>query len=141
MSDKTVGPLVYFRAENGNYTYNGAQPLDVPTVVIGNTANVKNAASLVWPAVDTTLSNFPGMENPLYNSGKATTYKWVNDKSFQIFSSGLDGRYASPMIGVDPVDLTAYPTGETYRIDGTTGATSFDDITNFSGGTLESQMP
>jgi prepilin-type N-terminal cleavage/methylation domain-containing protein len=140
-ADKTTGPLVYFRAENRNYTFNGAAPPTNARTVTGGAANVKNESGGVWPAVNTELSNFDGMDK--YDNTKAITYSWVNPEGIQIFSSGLDQRYVTPQIkfgGTDqPVDLTAYPTGESYRKSG--GASSYDDVTNFSGGTLESKMP
>jgi hypothetical protein len=67
---------------------------------------------------------------------------WVNKDSFQIFSSGLDQKYSAPYLQSlgKYVFFVAYPTGDTYRVAPTTNGSSFDDITNFSGGTLEDKM-
>ena len=140
----TAWPIVYFRAENGNYTMNGGLPLGFPTTVVGPKANVKTFAEYVWPAIDTRLSNVPGMV--AYQVGNATVYTWINPSSFQIFSSGLDLRYAMPKVPSLPpqnyVDCVYFPTGESYQaLDPNTGGSGYDDITNFSGGTLESAMP
>jgi prepilin-type N-terminal cleavage/methylation domain-containing protein len=137
VTDKTSGPLVYFRAENHRYTMNGELPPTNPKTTTGTNANVKSESGEMWPAVNTELSNFEGMDK--YDSGKAVTYTWVNQDSIQIFASGLDQKFAKPQLGSDDADLVAYPTGETYRK--TTSGSSFDDVTNFSRGTLESKMP
>ena len=50
---------------------------------------------------------------------------------------------ATPKVGGGAgtaIDCQMYPTGESYYVDLTTHATPYDDITNFSGGTLESAM-
>ena len=139
-----TGQMVYFRAENGNYTVDGNvlnNPTPSPADV--STTNAKSdLGGLVWPAVDTRYSNFLGMDN--YSSSKAIVYTWVNPQGFQIFTSGLDLKYAKPYIASLPtpsaVDCVAYPTGESYYVDQITNASPFDDITNFSGGTLQSAM-
>jgi hypothetical protein len=61
---------------------------------------------------------------------------WVNRTTFQILSPGLDGRYRN----ADDVSKNlqpgnAFPFGTDYI------SAQFDDITNFSGGTLQSKMP
>ena len=81
----------------------------------------------VWPAYDTRLSNTA-----------APSITWINPQSFQIFASGLDLQYSN----LTDVSSSAFfglqfPTGGNYDPQGHT----FDDITNFSGGTLESAMP
>jgi prepilin-type N-terminal cleavage/methylation domain-containing protein len=83
----------------------------------GSTSTFKSCAN-VYPAIDTRLSNL-----------STPTYVWVNPNSIQIFSSGLDRTYSS---------LTAplqFPAGGNY------GANTYDDVTNFSGGTLEDAIP
>ncbi len=142
VTDKSAGAMVYFRAENGNYTYNGANPPEDATNG-GNlsTSNVKNESEIVWPAVDTKLSNFAEMD--AYQPSRGITYKWVNDKTFQIFSSGIDGSYSRQYVkGTvnNYVDVTMFPTGESYSLP-TGTSTTYDDVTSFSGGTLESAMP
>jgi len=91
----------------------------------------------LWPAIDTRLSNIDGLYN--YSGSPPAVYSWVNPRSFQIFSSGLDVTYSSP-ITIPPGGLDcclAFPTGENYDPAGQT----YDDITNFSDGTLENAMP
>jgi len=58
-------------------------------------------------------------------------YPWINPKSFQIFSAGLDMQYGT----ADPNGTLQFPTGGNYTEE------VFDNITNFSGGTLEDAMP
>jgi prepilin-type N-terminal cleavage/methylation domain-containing protein len=144
VTDKSSGPIVYFRAENSNYTLTGIRPHD-DEFVTGTLerSNVKNEALGVWAAMDTKFSNTARMDR--YDSGKAITYKWVNDKSFQIFSSGLDQKYVAPKygsvngVGGTLTDVQMYPTGETYWASGQDGS-AYDDIANFSNGTLESDI-
>jgi hypothetical protein len=146
VSDKTTGPIVYFRAEGSNYTFDGspAPAGHVPTALAGSNFKYEGnrTGDFVAPAVDTRLSNFKGMTD--FNSGKAVVYTWVNPQSFQLFSSGLDQKYVTPYIAGTlnaNVDCVTYPTGESYRDDKTTNSSSYDDITNFSTGTLESDKP
>jgi type II secretory pathway pseudopilin PulG len=149
---KTSGPMVYFRAENGNYTMDGNPPPAGHAPTDLNNSNFKyegldrlNTSPPLYyiaPAVDTRYSNFLGMGN--YNSSKGIVYTWVNPQGFQIFTSGLDLKFAKPYIASLPtpsaVDCVAYPTGESYWVDTSTNSSPFDDITNFSGGTLQSAM-
>ena len=126
--EKTTGPIVYFRAENGHYD-NAKQAVTANNI----DPSAKYKVFCPYPAVDTRLSNVP------------TTYVWVNPKSFQIFSSGLDVQYAMLKGGTVYSNCLAFPTGENYYMEVATdphpGASSFDDITNFSGGKLESAIP
>jgi hypothetical protein len=146
--------MVYFRAENGNYTMdgnapspNGGNPHDPTNLASSNfkyegldRVNTPAPLYYVAPAVDTKYSNFSLMNN--YVASKAVSYKWVNDQSFQIFTSGLDLKYATPKVnnGTTPIDCLTYPTGESYWVDQTTNSSPYDDITNFSGGTLQAAM-
>jgi prepilin-type N-terminal cleavage/methylation domain-containing protein len=59
-----------------------------------------------------------------------TNYIWVNPQSFQLLCPGLDGLYGATS-GTAPL----YPDGSNY------GKNTFDDVTNFSRGKLESDMP
>jgi type II secretion system protein G len=136
VTDKAnTGPIVYFRAENGNYTVDGGV---VNFVNYAQTAvTIKNQDNLLFPAIDTRLC---GVMNPgpprIPNS-----FTWMNPSTFQIFSSGLDLKYAA-LLPAGPVCCLAFPTGENYQDhDPTTGGSTFDDITNFSGATLESAIP
>ncbi len=111
--DMTTGAIVYFRAENNNYTEDGT-----------TSGTIKSFNELVFPAAD-------------WKSKTTSPYVWVNPKAIQIFSSGLDSVYTAPTdYSTDtkiPVPLQ-FPNGDNY------GNNTFDDITNFSGGTLESKM-
>jgi hypothetical protein len=125
--DNGRGPIVYFRAENGLYTNDG-KPVETDPTKIGY--NIKRCClgayvdSIVVPAVDWRLSQPP-------------SYVWMNPKSFQIFCSGLDMTYTTPpeYYQPSPVYPLQYPTGDNY------GPNTYDDITNFSNGTLEDAMP
>jgi hypothetical protein len=86
-----------------------------PSGTIKTVADASGAT--VYPAGDTRLG-FP-----------ATATAWINPQSFQIFSSGLDVAYGTLSAGLQ------FPAGGNYT------PHTFDDITNFSGGTLESAMP
>jgi len=71
---------------------------------------------VVWPAVDIRLGGLPNNA-------------WINPKGVQIFSSGLDMKY-----GALDAPLQ-FPHGGNYRPE------TYDDVTNFSNGTLEAAMP
>ena len=102
VGDKTTGELMYFRAENGDYT--GKAGVDSSGVIVVPAAN--------WAA-----------------QPSGPPYVWVNPRSFQIFSSGLDMTYRTPT--TSPLRFPDGPYEEA----------TYDDITNFSGGTLENAMP
>ncbi|MGA2066906.1 MAG: type II secretion system protein [Thermoguttaceae bacterium] len=61
-------------------------------------------------------------------TGMSGTYIWVNPQSFQLLCPGLDGIYGATTDGTPP----RYPDGNNY------GQNTFDDITNFAKGKLES---
>ena len=115
--------IAYFRAENSAYTY-----VDSTNTTVVKSVTDTNIAK-VCPAIDTRLSN-----------PATPVWTWVNPQSFQIFSSGLDCTYSSlvsPSGQTYPTDRLMFPSGGNYDPTGHT----YDDITNFSGGTLESAMP
>ncbi len=113
MGMRTTGPLVYFRAENGNYTMDG-------NAASNTFANVKTeGVGGVWPAINIETSQLGS--NPPQLS-------WINPQSIQIFSSGMDTMYSAP----NPPGPYHFPTGDNYNPIGHT----YDDITNFSNGTL-----
>ena len=128
--DKTHGPFVYFRAENGNYTRQGTAPNAGGVNPANNVKHFQiNGDCLVWPAIDVRLSS---------NLDTATaTVTWMNPQSFQIFASGLDLEYSPPFESNGHLYGLWFPDGGNYDPNGRT----YDDITNFSGGTLESAMP
>ena len=69
----------------------------------------------------------------------AAPYSWVNASSFQIFCAGMDATYTKPT-DFNPTTLVGplqFPSGGNYAAGGNT----FDDITNFSSGTLEDNIP
>jgi prepilin-type N-terminal cleavage/methylation domain-containing protein len=106
--DMTRGAIVYFRAENGNYTLDGT--------VAGTQKSATDSdagATVVYPAYDLRIG--------------ATA--WVNPESIQILSSGADLAYGSTG---GPLQ---YPNGANYRPE------TFDNITNFSSGTLDESKP
>jgi len=120
-SDQQASPLVYFRAENGNYTTNG---------LLTSPSTYRKQWTFGAPQ---TISVLPAANWKMPVAANALT--WINPQSFQIFSSGLDMTYGNVTRATGmPLALT-YPTGEKYE------AETYDDITNFSGGTLEDKMP
>jgi hypothetical protein len=122
----TSGAITYFRAENGAYTVVDASnnPYYKSQTDLGDP---NSPQGVVWPAVDMRTSS----TGPIY----------VNPQSVQIFSSGLDvrfGAYSSTnavTINGSTYNVLAFPTGDNYL------PQTYDDITNFSGGKLESAMP
>ena len=135
--DKTrLFPLVYFRSENGNYTIDGLPLADT----MSNAKCVPVTNPIVWPAIDRRLST-PAASGPPAVAGQ---YTWVNPSSVQIFCAGLGCVYAAPYkdatmypsaatygSGIGPYE---FPTGTNYQPD------TYDDITNFSTGTLEESI-
>jgi type II secretory pathway pseudopilin PulG len=123
VGDKTSGALVYFRAENNVYTV-------VPTG--GGNPEIKryidNRATpvdpLVYPAGDSKLTPAAPTVNQIV---------WIEPKKFQIWSAGLDVLYSAPT-AVNSLYFYQFPSGDNYN------QNTYDDITNFSGGTLESKM-
>ncbi len=105
------GAVAYFRATDGAYTYPSAKCQDP-----GN--NSKH----VYPAQDSVRSS-------------PTATVWINPKTFQIFSSGLGGEYGNP------ADRINFPSGEAVNGGSAYDEETYDDITNFSDGTLEDSMP
>ena len=121
MGDMSNGALVYFRAENQSYLLSGASK---------RVLEVGGATATIYAAVDDRLStNTPSLQ-----------LTWINPSSFQIFSSGLDVLYATPDVNTfygSPAVVGPYlfPSGNNYAPE------TYDDITNFSGGTLEDAIP
>jgi hypothetical protein len=129
-------PIVYFRAENSNYTADGL-PFNGNT---NNTTNLKGVGSrglglVVFPAIDTRTST-------ITNKVGTTTYTWVNPSSIQILCSGLDLKYGSLGFNGGSSNPLTWSAPLRYPAQGVTLPTlypsqTFDDITNFSGGALE----
>ena len=117
-----MSSIVYFRAENTYYTVSGLPAVNSATT---STTNIKSQNQQVWPAYDTRLSN---PSTPLIT--------WINPQSFQIFASGRDLQYGSPTnANTSPFYGLAFPAGTNYA------PQTYDDITNFSGGRLDSAIP
>ncbi len=133
-SSKPTSPIVYFRSNSSTYFQDGS-------------ATAPKFCNLVFPAIDTRLST-PG------NATTAASISWVNPSSVQIFSSGMDLTYGAingwpnVYLGSPPtaqtLNVLMFPTGENYK---NTAANppnltnTYDDITNFSGGTLNDAIP
>jgi type II secretory pathway pseudopilin PulG len=114
-------PIVYFRAENGNYTVDGLPPSINSNGSAPANTNIKSQFGLVWPAFDTRLSNLT-----------TPSITWMNPSSVQILSSGLDLKYGANKAAAGPLQ---FPAGGNYD------PQTFDDVANFSGGTMESARP
>ena len=112
--EMTSGALAYFRAENGMYSTDGT------------VAGIKTAIDAADTAGTPTL--YPALDSRLTT---ATKNVWVNPQFFQVWSSGLDTLYSTPTTN-PPYQ---FPSGDNYD------QNTYDDITNFSGGTLEDKMP
>ncbi|MEN6405449.1 MAG: prepilin-type N-terminal cleavage/methylation domain-containing protein [Thermoguttaceae bacterium] len=112
------GAVVYFRAENGVYRIDGTTG--------GNLKSVTDTDStVVYPAGNTRIG---------FN-GTSGSNSWINPRSFQILSSGMDVTYGSLTSSTTTYPGLAFPTGENYS------DRTFDDITNFSNGTMEDAIP
>jgi prepilin-type N-terminal cleavage/methylation domain-containing protein len=139
--------IIYFRAENGQYTVDGALPVkadDPANTSIKNESGGAWGVQALWPAIDTRLCGGMNATTQVPNS-----FTWMKPSEFQIFSSGADLKYArlwdanvkpAPP-GPGPCCCLAFPTGENYWNDPLTGGSSYDDITNFSDGRLDSKLP
>jgi hypothetical protein len=107
-------PYVYFRASNGLYGFRAQDGTYVP-----HPGFVPPATHPEWgatgPCRDTRVP-LPASDPP---------FDWANRDSFQIRAAGLDGIFG---IG------TYFPRGDDYD------EATYDDQTNFSGGTLEDKM-
>jgi prepilin-type N-terminal cleavage/methylation domain-containing protein len=128
VGNQSTGAITYFRAENGAYTViapNG-NPDAKSCYDAGDTTTPK-----IFAAFDTRTSNVTTSPHVV---------NWVNPKSVQIFSAGMDTRFGnitppSPL-GPNIYDTgLQFPTGENYL------PYTYDDITNFSSGTLEDSIP
>lgn len=123
--DMTTGAMVYFRSENGTY--------NVPTTPTLTPKWVDDPGDTTPPA-----PALQGRVKPARNDNGT----FVNATSYQLFCSGSDCRYGRP-----DGDWLQYPSGSNYTYKVVAGSDeyffgfTFDDITNFSTGTLEDKMP
>jgi prepilin-type N-terminal cleavage/methylation domain-containing protein len=130
-ADHSTGAIAYFRAENGTYTVTDSSS----NVYIKGTLDAGDAnGGTVYPAFDSRLL--------VTNADGSHAVTWINPASVQIFAAGLDTRFGA-VVPATTSKVTslydsalAFPTGENY-----VAPYTYDDITNFSGGKLESAMP
>jgi hypothetical protein len=133
MGDRTTGAIIYFRAENKDYSIRYPSGAVWKSVV--DAGDTSATPPQVFPAIDNRLST---------SSPTSPNLTWMNPASFQIFSSGLNCQYATPdsyptFYPNPPVTNSIgpylFPSGDNYA------PNTYDDITNFSGGTLEDAIP
>jgi prepilin-type N-terminal cleavage/methylation domain-containing protein len=128
-SATATGSIAYFRAENGGYFSPTPGPGNRPIPKTYPDPGDSTGMAKVCVAQDAFLSK---------GTGAAWRPVWINPKSFQIFSSGLDLKYG-PSGGA-----LNFPTGDVANPSNNGVAylpETYDDITNFSNGTLEAAMP
>jgi prepilin-type N-terminal cleavage/methylation domain-containing protein len=113
------GASVRSKSGSGAYCYfraeNGTYYNDSSSSTVKNT-------TYVFAAIDTRF-------------GTSVPYAWLNPNSFQIFCSGLDVDYGSQYHGNGTTLPLLFPSGGNYQ------KSNYDDITNFSNGTLEDSIP
>lgn len=145
-------PYVYFRP--GYYTLAGPPPLpDVDMSVTPPRLKTKSWTSAVTTAVvrpywdaeqigllDVRFAGNPtGYQTYLQQFSSANAL-WVNPTTFQILSPGLNGSYWGGLPELQPAN--AFLTGSsTAALSGTYTQAQYDDITNFSDGTLGNKKP
>ena len=66
-------------------------------------------------------------------------YSWINPQSFQIFCAGLDVSYGQYTAAYNAKAMLPFPSGSSSEISYL--PETYDDITNFSNGTLEDAIP
>lgn len=116
LGNKTSGALLYLRATNGTYTATNNNNLYT---------DAGDSTGVVYPAVNSQITN---------------ARVWINASSYQIFSAGLDTKFG------DTGGPINYPKGEDNSASGGNGGKAYanetyDNITNFSKGTLEDDIP
>jgi len=117
--NKSSSPIVYLRANNGTYYREGTSTPYVRRCLL--------SPCHVYPAID------------------GRTGAWINPQSFQIFCAGLDVTYGN-LVNDGYYGVLKFPYG-TYGNIGDAGSDksvppeTYDDITNFSNGTLEDAIP
>jgi type II secretory pathway pseudopilin PulG len=150
-------PLVYFAAST--YSFSVPQNLGLPDGTLAfNAYRGNNISGVARPYKSDNLNT--SVLQPTARFQKERRYRYMNDKSFQIISAGLDddfGGVNSEWI-VRPADLPPtffrYPSGKQLNIDTGTEAGSnyqesdgggpspqLDNVTNFSEGPLEDSLP
>lgn len=112
------GAMAYFRAENNRYILRD-DPLFIKrwdTAPDGSEREI-----IARPAVDTRKPNNAVLEG----------FEWVNPRSFQLFSSGMDMQYGGGATNLLPLQFPDGPYNEE----------TLDDLANFTSGTMEDAMP
>ena len=139
-------PYLYFKAVGGKYSDTATQPpgpngnenyhiwtQPASCAVPGGAG----AATVITPVKDS---------RNVIGTGASAYFGWINPKSFQLLCPGLDGAFDASSTGTGPNSVSEaksangyyapiYPDGMNYS-----GGT-MDDITNFSNGKLQSDMP
>ena len=125
-------PYLYFRPNyylanawaNNNYEDPSTHRPKAKIWPLDENGNPMNGRPIVMPYWDAILAGTMVWTKP--------EAFWVNPTKFQILCPGLDGKYWS---GSNPQPGHAFPIGSDYISE------QYDDITNFSGGTLKDKMP
>jgi prepilin-type N-terminal cleavage/methylation domain-containing protein len=144
-----VAPFVYFVAPTYSFPIVGSNP---PR----NYYNHYKAANIPGVARPYKSDQINTAVNPNTLANRERYHRYMNEKSFQIVSAGLDDDYGGiwPLLHSDETPVFfAFPKGETVDIvtnarvgkgylnpDGGPSA-QLDNVTNFSEGTLESSLP
>jgi prepilin-type N-terminal cleavage/methylation domain-containing protein len=114
-------PYTYFKAVATGTAAN--------TTSCYNGTNSQPAFNYATPFLDNAAMRLSG--------GTGRIWIWINPQSFQLLCPGLDGLYGDAANSRATTDSNPplYPDGSNY------GTNTFDDVTNFSRGKLESDMP
>ena len=139
-------PYLYFKAVAGKYSTKSSDPASPPE---NSTENYHFWRQRVEGVV-TVIVPFKDSRSPIVTLPGTTviTRAWLNPQSFQILCPGLDGLFGVATIGSyienpttgESADATGrfapiYPDGLNYA------DAMKDDVTNFSNGKLENDMP
>ena len=145
----TYPPYVYFRAEAGTYLMPGSTTICKYWPC--TSAGFNNGGSISEPTLmGATTTNMACRVRPYYNydpakHSTAAQGAFFNSKHFQIICAGLDGYYGGA--GAVSSDGTATLTDSTASappripaVDNLIGGQHFDNITNFSQGTINDMI-
>ena len=124
------------------YVFEGTTPFDTPPFIYIDAITYQTTYYPLAPFLDATGGTIPAATRNAYEEGRAeewghclayarmqidTTprYQWINDQSFQIIASGLDGRYG---VAEAPASFTPrfFPSGDGFS------EYDNDNLTNFS---------
>tara|TARA_R110002072_G_scaffold11215_4_gene51118 strand:- start:28660 stop:29823 length:1164 start_codon:yes stop_codon:yes gene_type:complete len=143
-------PYVYFDSR----TYNAIDVMGDPSTMNGFGTDVGGEADLVRPVMSDSVNPNPQMSGTTFGSysNAATAFLFMNERTFQVLSPGLDGRYGmvasgGPGTGDNFPAYWQYPSGQlVYAVPGASSAANLKDtrvqrynITSaYSGVTLDS---